>query len=118
MKKENSKSRNKKTCSNGGNGDGNSPEVKKFIRENSTLFWYIKESEKENISHEVLVEFILNFGDEKQVKKLFKLLGVKKVAEIYYKQTRKKDPVAARRINYLPLVKNFFDLYFAKNAAP
>lgn len=95
----------------------NSPEIKKFIRANRSLFWYIKESEKENISHEVLVEFILNYGNEKDVKKLFKLLGVKKVAEIFYKQTRKTDPIAAKRINYLPLVKNFFDLYFERNAA-
>ncbi|MBI2966778.1 MAG: hypothetical protein HYY40_03060 [Bacteroidetes bacterium] len=95
----------------------NSPEVKQFIRENKDLFWYIKESEKENISHEVLVEFILNYGNEKQVKKLFDLLGLDHVAEIFYRQTHKEDPIVAKRINYLPLVLNYFDLYFTKHVA-
>lgn len=92
----------------------NSPEIKQFIKENSSLFWYIKESEKENISHEVLIEFILNYGDEKSVKKLFDLLGIEEVAKIFYKQTHKQG-IAAKRINYLPLVLNFFDLYFKKH---
>jgi hypothetical protein len=63
----------------------NSPEIKQFIKENSSLFWYFKEEEKENIDHEILVEFILNFGDEKSVKKLFDLLGIDYVADIFYK---------------------------------
>ena len=87
----------------------NSPEIKQFIRENSSLFWYIPEKEKENISHEVLVEFILNYGDEKSVKKLFDLLGIEKVADIFYRQSNRP------RQNYLKLVKNFFDLYFQRN---
>ena len=95
----------------------NSPEIKQFIRENAGLFWYIREDAKENISHETLVEFILNYGDEKSVKKLFDLLGIEKVAEIFYKQTHKENLLAKTRINYLKLVKNFFDLYFKKNAA-
>ena len=65
----------------------NTPEIKQFIKENSSLFWWIKEGEKENISQEFLVETILNYGDIKSVKKLFKLIGINKVAEIFYKQT-------------------------------
>jgi hypothetical protein len=95
----------------------NSPEIKQFIRENASLFWYIREDAKENISHEVLVEFILNYGDENSVKKLFDLLGIEKVAEIFYKQTHKEHPIERNRINYFPLVRNFFDLYFKKNNA-
>lgn len=94
----------------------NSPEIKQFIRENSSLFWYIKESEKENISHEVLVEFILNYGDEKSVKKLFDLLGIEKVAEVFYKQTHKTG-IAEKRINYFPRVVNFFNLYFKRHVS-
>lgn len=93
----------------------NSPEVKKFIREHKNLFWYIEDSAKENISHEVLVEFILNYGDEKSVKKLFELLGLEKVARIFYKQTHKKG-IAAKRINYFPRTAHFFDLYFKRHA--
>jgi hypothetical protein len=46
----------------------NSPEIKRFIHENEHLFWYIKKDKLEEISHAVLVEFILNFGSAKAVK--------------------------------------------------
>jgi two-component SAPR family response regulator len=36
----------------------NNPEVKAFIRKHSSLFWYIPEDKKEEISPDVLVEFI------------------------------------------------------------
>jgi hypothetical protein len=58
----------------------NSDEVKKYIRERSELFWYIKEAEKENISLEFLVKTILNFGSLDDVKKLFDLIGIEKTA--------------------------------------
>jgi len=87
----------------------NSPEIKAFIRENSSLFWYTPEDKKEEISHEFLVETILNFGDEKSVKKLFDLLGLEYVAEIFHKQTNRQ------RVNYFPQVVNYFSLYFDKH---
>ncbi len=92
----------------------NSPEIKQFIRENSSLFWYIKESEKENISYETLVEAILNYGDEKSVKKLFNLLGIENAAKIFYKQTH-KEGIAAKRLNYFPRTAHFFNLYFKRH---
>jgi hypothetical protein len=88
----------------------NSREIKQFIKENSYLFWYFKEEEKENISHEILVEFILNYGNDKSVKKLFEILGINYVADIFYKQTNKT------RVNYFPQVSNFFKLYFKRYA--
>jgi hypothetical protein len=88
----------------------NSQAVKDFIKDKSALFWYIKESEKENISHEFLVETILNYGDEKDVKRLFELLGVKRVADIFHKQTNRP------RVNYFPRTVHFFNLYFGRNA--
>ena len=88
----------------------NPPKIKEFIRENSSLFWWIKEEEKENISIEFLVETILNYGNEKNIKKLFDLVGIDRVADIFYKQT------SCRRVNYFPQVVNFFNLYFKKNA--
>ncbi|MCK4359846.1 MAG: hypothetical protein KAW92_14130 [Candidatus Cloacimonetes bacterium] len=87
----------------------NSPEIKKFIRENSHPFWWIKEESKENISLNLLVESILNYGNEKGVKRLFDLVGIKKVAEIFYEATNRK------RVNYYPDVVNFFNLYFKRN---
>lgn len=65
---------------------GHSPEIKQFIKENSSLLWWIKE-EKKNISQEFLVETILNYGDIKSVKKLFELIGINNVAGIFLKQT-------------------------------
>ena len=87
----------------------NSPEIKQFIRENSPLFWYTPDNKKENISHEFLVEMILNYGDMKSVKKLFDLLGLDYVADIFYKQTNRE------RVNYFPMNVHYFTLYFNKH---
>ena len=84
--------------------------IREFIRENRPLFWYIKEDAKESISVEFLVETILHYGNEKSVKKLFDLVGIRKVAEIFYKQ------ISGNRVNYPPRTVHFFDLYFKKNA--
>ena len=85
--------------------------IKAFIRKNSDLFWYIRADAKENISHAVLVEFILNYGTSKMVRELFDLLNVKYVAKIFRTQT-----APGKRINYLPSVRNFFELYFNRHA--
>jgi len=85
-------------------------EIIDFIKENSALFWYTPEEDKEHISIEFLVETILNYGDEKSVKKLFDLVGIKRVAEIFYKQTSRE------RINYHERTVNFFNLYFKRHA--
>ena len=85
-------------------------EIKRFINDHSNLFWYIKQDAKQSISIEFLVETILNYGDLKAVKKLLTLLGTKRTAEIFFKQTRNK------RCNYFPKVKNYFALYFDRHA--
>jgi len=88
----------------------NSPEVKAFIHKHSYLFWYIPEDKKEDISLDVLVEFILNYGSMDDVKTLFKLLGTKETAEIFFKAEGR------RKLNYFPELYNFFSLYFKKYA--
>jgi len=87
-----------------------SEEIKKFIREHSSLFWYIKEDAKERISLDSLVEHILNYGNIEDVKTLIELLGIKKVSKIFFKQINRK------RCNYFPKVKNYFTLYFNRHA--
>ena len=67
-----------------------SKDIKQFIRENEALFWGVKPDEKENISLNVLVETILNYGNEKRVRTLFDLIGVKTVAEIFFQQVSGK----------------------------
>ncbi|MCP5107039.1 MAG: hypothetical protein GY950_26880 [bacterium] len=85
-------------------------EIRELIRENKSLFWYIKEDALESISTEFLVETILHYGNETSVKKLFDLVGIRKVADIFYKQ------ISGNRVNYPPRTVHFFDLYFKKNA--
>jgi hypothetical protein len=87
-----------------------SKEIQELINENSSLFWYIPDQEKENISPELLVETIFNYGDEKAVQKLFDTMGINKVADIFY------NHISGRRVNYFPAVINFFNLYFQRHA--
>ena len=87
-----------------------SKEIRELINDNSNLFWYISDQDKEIISLELLVETIFNYGDEKAVQKLFDLLGIKNVADIFYKQ------ISGGRVNYFPPVINFFNLYFQRHA--
>lgn len=91
----------------------NSPEIKQFIREHSALFWYIPEDKKEEISHEVLVESILNYGDKDAVIQLFQLLGLKNVAEIFFRSINLSE---RRKGNYFELTINYFSLLFQKYA--
>ena len=91
----------------------NSPELKALIRKNAHLFWYSKDSEKENLPLPVVVEFFLNYAEEDSVKELFKIVGIKKVKTIFLDQLNISDRVSN---NYNVLSKNYFKLYFAKYA--
>lgn len=92
----------------------NSPEIKEFIRQHSNLFWYTPEDKKEEISLEFLVETILNYGDKESVLHLFQLLGIKKVAEIFFHSISLSD---RRKGNYHELTLNYFTLVFGKYAS-
>ena len=86
------------------------PELQKFLHEKSSLFWWVKPEEKKNISLNALVEAVLNYGDEKDIKRLLDLLGTKTVADIFHLQ------VSGPRSNYHTRTKNFFELYFKRHA--
>ena len=87
----------------------NSPEIKAFIRDNSTLFWYTPEDKKEEISLEFLVETILNYGDLKTVKQLFDLIGIKTAANFFFDSINKSY---RRKGNFNELTINYFTLVF------
>jgi hypothetical protein len=88
----------------------NSPEVQQFIREQSHLFWYTPEDKKAEISHEFLVETILNYGDMDAIRKLIQLLGIDRLSEVFFSaQGRKK-------LNYYPEIYHFFSLFFHNHA--
>ncbi|MDO9256716.1 MAG: hypothetical protein Q7U54_14450 [Bacteroidales bacterium] len=88
----------------------NSPDIKAFIHEHSSLFWYTPADQKENISEEFLVETIMNYGDMDTTKRLITLLGIKRLTEIFNSlQGRKK-------LNYYPEIYNFFSILLRKHA--
>jgi hypothetical protein len=91
----------------------NSPELKALIRKNANLFWYTKDSEKENLPLPVVVEFFLNYANAEDVKELFKIVSVKKTADVFFEQINKSERAAN---NYNALSRNFFTLYFNKYA--
>jgi hypothetical protein len=93
----------------------NSSEIKSFIRKHSDLFWYIPEDKKEHISHDVLVEFILNYGDMEAVKELFSILGIDVVADHFYNTINLSE---RRKGNYHELALNYFTLLFNRYASP
>jgi len=91
----------------------NSPDIKAFIHEHSSLFWYTPADQKENISEEFLVETILNYGDMKAVKQLLQLIGLKETAHIFSDTIQQSD---RRKGNYHELTINFFTLFFKRYA--
>lgn len=90
----------------------NSPELKALIRKNAQLFWYIKEDKKEEMSLPVVVEFFLNYAQKEDIKELFRIVGLDTVADVFFKQLN----AWGVRSNYLPVVQNYFTLYFKKYA--
>jgi len=92
----------------------NSPDLKAFIQENSSLFWYTPQDKKEDIGPEFLVETILNYGDINAVRKLFKLMGTRKVAEVFFFSINLSE---RRRGNFHESTVNFFTLFFNRYAS-
>ena len=86
------------------------PELKEFILQHSDLFWYTPQDKKEDISDEFLVETILNYGTLNEYKDMEKLMGIKKLSDVFMGIEGRK------KLNYYPEVYNFFYLYFKKHA--
>ena len=91
----------------------NSPELKALIRKNAHLFWYIKDSAKENLSLPVVLEFFINYANKEDIKALFEIVGIKNAAAVFFEQINKWG----NRSNYFPESQNFFTLYFKKYAS-
>lgn len=82
-----------------------------FIRNRRALFWSVAEDKLSDISDELLVETVLNYGSLDDVRALIQLLGLSKTAAVFYKTTANRS-----RHNYFPEVANFFNLYFKRHA--
>jgi len=84
------------------------PTLQEFIKKRPYLVWYVKDLD--GLNDESIVEHTLNYGDWDDVQEMIKILGVKKTAEIFNKNSSKK------RSNYRPEIKNYFQMYFHKYA--
>lgn len=82
--------------------------LKTFMRKRKHLVWYVKNPEDLNV--ESIVEHTLNYGDWDDVQELIKIIGIKKMAEVFRKQ------ISGFRTNYDNKIKNYFILYFNKHA--
>jgi hypothetical protein len=87
--------------------------LKNFIREHAELFWYSPEDKAETVSDELLVEAVLNYGDMDAVRNLFRVMGIKSVASIFFYSINKSE---RHRNNYHELVLNYFTLLFNRYA--
>ena len=77
-----------------------------YIAQHASLFWYTPEAKKSEISDSLLVETILNYGTMNDVKALFNLMGIEKVADVFF------SAKGRQKLNYFPQIYNFFTLVF------
>ncbi|MBS1580139.1 MAG: hypothetical protein JST29_10905 [Bacteroidetes bacterium] len=84
-----------------------------YITKHKNLFWYTPENKLFDISDSFLVETILNYGSLDDVKELFNLLGIKKVAKEFFDSTNLSE---RRKNNYHELTYNYFMLLFNQYA--
>lgn len=92
----------------------NNPALKALIRKNAHLFWYTKDSEKENLPLPVVLEFFINYADKESIKELFEIVGIKNAAKVFFEEINKSERAAN---NYEKISRNFFTLYFLKYAS-
>jgi hypothetical protein len=86
------------------------PEIIDFINKHRGLFWYTPDSKKEEISEELLLETIFNYGTLNDSLTLIKLLGYGHALSILQNARGRK------KLNYYPEIYHFFSLYLKRNA--
>lgn len=81
-----------------------------FIKKRKHLIWYTRDFD--NVNDDIIIEATLNYGNWEDFKKLMKIMGIKKMASIFKRQT---DP-RKKRTNYHPKTAHFFKRYFKRHA--
>ncbi|MEQ6121649.1 hypothetical protein [Reichenbachiella sp. MALMAid0571] len=84
-----------------------------YITKHQGLFWYTPKDKLADISDSFLVETILNYGSLDDVKELFRVMGIKNAAKVFF------DSIALserRKNNYHELTLNYFTLLFDQYA--
>ena len=82
--------------------------IQQFIKKRKYLVWYVRDPGK--LNNEAIVEAVLNYGDWDDVQEMIEILGIKKVAKVFSKESQKT------RCNYHSKTKSYFNLYFNKYA--
>ena len=88
----------------------NSPDIKAFIHQRSNLFWYIPADKKEEISHELLVETIFNYGNLNDVRQLIRIMGIERLSDIF------SGIKGRKKLNYYPEMYHFYSVLINKYA--
>ena len=83
--------------------------IHEFMKKRRGLIWYVKNIDK--LDEASIIEHVLNYGNFEDVKEMIKILGMRKVAEIFGEKANQK------RCNYRPEIKHYFTLYFNKHAS-
>ena len=91
-----------------------SPEIKKYIEDHGYLFWYTPAPKGENVTDELLVESVLNYGNMDDLRSLFSVMGMKNVAKIFFNSINKSE---RSKGNYHEVVLNYFTLLFNRYAS-
>ena len=81
-----------------------------FIHDHRALFWYTPEDAKLDISDELLVETVLNYGTLDDFRELMRVLTPQRLALVFFSATGRKAD------NYYPEIMNFFSLVLKKYA--
>jgi len=82
--------------------------AQELIQQKPYLIWYTKSYDQ--LEDASIVEAVLNYGDWGDVQEIIKILGIKRVAEIFHQYAFRP------RTNYFPQICNYFSLYFEKYA--
>ena len=90
-----------------------SEELKQYIRDRRTLFWYSPDDKGETVTDELLVEHILNYGTMDDVRELFRVMGLGQVAAVFRNSISRSE---RRRNNYSPISLHYFTLLFNRYA--
>ena len=79
-----------------------------IIEKNKSLFWYIPDDKKQDISDALLVETVLNHGTLNDYRELIEALGGERVAQVFFSATGRQKG------NYYPEIYHFFSLVLKK----
>jgi len=81
-----------------------------FIDKHKDMFWYTPGSKKHDISDDLLVETVLNYGTLDDYRELRQIMTPQKLAKVFF------SAVGRKAGNYYPEIRNFFSLVLKQYA--